>query len=58
MWVSKIYHMEKDIYEKTEKLFSVYFLYKIFISNTLLTLPCFRANSCARAYNDIITTYT
>ncbi|SBT74507.1 hypothetical protein POWCR01_000223400 [Plasmodium ovale] len=58
MKVSKIYHMEKDIYEKTEKLFSVYFLYKIFISNTLLTSPCSHANSCSRAHNDIITTYT
>ncbi|SBT75085.1 PIR protein [Plasmodium ovale] len=53
----KIKHMDKDEYEKIEKLSTTYELYKLFISDTDGT-GCSIAKNCSRAYNDIIITYT
>ncbi|SBT72639.1 PIR protein [Plasmodium ovale] len=53
----KIKHMDKDEYEKIEKLSTTYELYKLFISYTYGT-GCSIAKNCSRAYNDIIITYT
>ncbi|SBT73218.1 PIR protein [Plasmodium ovale] len=54
---SKINYMAKDKYEKTEKLYDAYELYKLFASKEYGIL-CSHANLCAKAYNRIITEYS
>ncbi|SBS93732.1 PIR Superfamily Protein [Plasmodium ovale curtisi] len=51
---SKINHMNENKYQKINKLYTAYNLYKLFISNKYSTLSCTRANSCAKTYNNII----
>ncbi|SBT83906.1 PIR protein [Plasmodium ovale] len=53
---SEINYMDQNKYKKIKKLYNMYQLYKIFISMKRGTY-CFKANSCATAYNNIITEY-
>ncbi|SBT56391.1 PIR Superfamily Protein [Plasmodium ovale wallikeri] len=54
---SEIIDMDEEKYNKTKELYSLYYLYKIFNTNTRLIPECSHAKSCARKYNNIITDY-
>ncbi|SBT02723.1 PIR Superfamily Protein [Plasmodium ovale curtisi] len=53
---SEIYYMDQNKYQKTKNLYTAYNLYKIFMSDKYGT-RCSKANSCAKAYNNIKTRY-
>ncbi|SBT85152.1 PIR protein [Plasmodium ovale] len=54
---SEIIEMHDEKYNKTKKLYDVYYLYKIFNTSTQPTQSCFLAKSCASKYNYIISDY-
>ncbi|SBT72629.1 Plasmodium vivax Vir protein, putative [Plasmodium ovale] len=54
---SEIKDMDEDKYEKTEKLHSLYLIYKGFLSSQTSTPSCSLAKSCANKYNNIISDY-
>ncbi|SBS95751.1 PIR Superfamily Protein [Plasmodium ovale curtisi] len=54
---SEIIEMHDEKYNKTKKLYDVYYLYKIFNTNTRGTQSCYLAKSCASKYNNIIIDY-
>ncbi|SBT84141.1 PIR protein [Plasmodium ovale] len=55
---SKINHIKEDKYKKTDKLYSIYYLYNLFISNKRGEPLCYRAKSSANTYDNIKTIYT
>ncbi|SBS94566.1 PIR Superfamily Protein [Plasmodium ovale curtisi] len=55
--MSEIKYMGADKYHKIKKLYNMYNICKLFISNPRPTLSCSYANLCAREYNNIISDY-
>ncbi|SBT74283.1 Plasmodium vivax Vir protein, putative [Plasmodium ovale] len=54
---SEINEMDEDKYEKTKKLYNVYFSYKFLISSKQFTPSCPHVALCSNAYNNIISDY-
>lgn len=55
--VPNIKSMEQTKYDKIYKLYNVYEICRLFISNKHKTTACSLAKSCDTAYNKILTTY-